>query len=250
MKYKAIVFDVDNTLAKSKLPLTPDMAALLSRLAKVVPVAATTGTSYNRFEEMVFPYLANDMPLQNFYLLPTSGAAFYAHDGEGWKTIYKELLTEEQMLAAETAIEKAIVETGIELGDTSYGPRTERRHDTSVNFAGLGQLAPLELKLAWDPDRVKRWEMTNVIAPLLPWAVVRPAGTTTINITRKGIDKDYGIRKLSDHLGIPLTEMLYVGDALFPGGDDEIVKKTGIETQLVENPEHTMRIIEELLSSS
>ena len=60
---------------------------------------------------------------------------------------------------------------------------------------------------------------------------MRPAGTTTIDITRKGIDKDFGIRKLSERLGIPPERMVYVGDALFPGGNDAIVKETGIATQ-------------------
>lgn len=249
MKYSTIVFDVDNTLAESKLPLMPEMAALLTQLARRVPIAAITGTSYHRFEDMVFPHLTPDMPLQNFYLLPTSGAAFYAHDGTEWKPIYKETLTEEEMRAAEAAIEHAMRATGFNLDAPSHGPRTERRHDTSVNFSGLGQHAPLELKHAWDPDRKKRIAMTDIIAPLLPWAVVRPAGTTTIDITRKGIDKDYGIRKLSEYLNIPPHHMLYIGDALFPGGNDEIVKVTGIETRMIENPAHTARVIQELLDS-
>ena len=96
------------------------------------------------------------MPFTNFYLMPTSGAAMYAHDGTAWQTVYQELLTEEEMRSAEEAIEEAVRNTGIELEDVSYGPRTERRHGTSVNFAGLGQEAPLELKASWDPDRTKR----------------------------------------------------------------------------------------------
>jgi len=250
MKYKVIVFDVDNTLAESKCPLTPEMGVRLSRLANVVPIAATTGTSLERFEEMVFPYLPPDMALQNFYLLPTSGAAFYVHDGKEWKTIYKETLTEEEMRAAESAIQKSITDLDIDVATNPVGPLIERRYDTMVAFAGLGHKAPLAEKNAWDPDRAKRIQMTNIIAPLLPWAVVRPAGTTTIDITRKGVDKDFGIRKLSEYLHVPATEMLYIGDALFPGGNDEIVKTTGIATRMIKNPTDTMRVIEELLSSS
>ncbi len=249
MKYDVIVFDVDNTLAESKCPMTPEMGVLLSRLAARVPIAATTGTSFKRFEEMVFPYLPNDMALTNFYLMPTSGGAFYKHDGNGWQTLYQELLTEQEMQAAERAIDKAVTDLNIDVATEPVGPIVERRFDTMINFSALGQKAPLAAKETWDPDRRKRARMTEIIAPLIPWAVVRPAGTTSIDITRKGIDKDFGIRKLSEHLGIPAERMLYIGDALFPGGNDEIVKTTGIDTRMIENPAHTMRVIEELLAS-
>jgi hypothetical protein len=42
--------------------------------------------------------------------------------------------------------------------------------------------------------------------------------------------------------------MLYVGDALFPGGNDEIVKETGIPTQQVSGPAETKEIIEKVLA--
>jgi hypothetical protein len=43
--------------------------------------------------------------------------------------------------------------------------------------------------------------------------------------------------------------MLYVGDALFPGGNDEVVKESGIATREVANPSDTARLIDELLSA-
>jgi hypothetical protein len=36
-------------------------------------------------------------------------------------------------------------------------------------------------------------------------------GATSIDVTKPGIDKAYGIRKLRDVLGISLQEMIYVG---------------------------------------
>ncbi len=44
--------------------------------------------------------------------------------------------------------------------------------------------------------------------------------------------------------------MLYVGDALFPGGNDEVVKESGIRTQAVADPSATTRFIESLLATS
>ncbi len=249
MRYEVVVFDVDGTLTESKMPLEAEMAELLQRLATIVPIAATSGTSFSRFEEMVFPYLHSEMPLHNFYLMPTGGASFYLHDGIEWITVYEEKLTDEEMCEAEDAIEKAIQDLDIDVAQDPVGPLIERRFGTMVAFAGTGQRAPLALKASWDPDRTKRIRMTEVIAACIPWAVVRPAGMTTIDITRKGINKDFGIRKLSEHLHTTPERMLYIGDELFPGGNDEIVKTTGIATRVIKNPTETALVIEELLAS-
>jgi phosphomannomutase len=47
---------------------------------------------------------------------------------------------------------------------------------------------------------------------------VRLGGTTSVDVTKPGIDKAYGIRKLRDTLGIAIEEMIFIGDALFPAG--------------------------------
>jgi HAD superfamily hydrolase (TIGR01484 family) len=249
MKYETVVFDVDGTLAESKMPMTLEMGALLSRLAARVPVAAATGTMFERFEEMVFPYLPEDMPLSKFYLIPTGGAALYRYDGEKWITVYKDEITPEEFKEAEDAIRFALEKTGVDMPSEPVGPLIELRNGASINYAGLGNLAPLEAKKAWDPDMKKRIALAEVIRPLIPWALVQPAGTTTIDITRKGIDKAYGVRTLAEYLGTTPEKMLYVGDALFDGGNDAVVKTTGIETRPIKDPAETMRVIEELLLS-
>ncbi len=76
---------------------------------------------------------------------------------------------------------------------------------------------------------------------------MKRAGSTSIDVTRRGLTKAYGVRKLSEHLDIPISNMLYIGDALFPGGNDEVVKETSIETRATSSPEETARIIEEVL---
>ena len=46
---------------------------------------------------------------------------------------------------------------------------------------------------------------------------MRLGGATSIDVTKPGIDKAYGIKKLQETLGISIKEMIYVGDALFVG---------------------------------
>jgi phosphomannomutase len=78
---------------------------------------------------------------------------------------------------------------------------------------------------------------------------VRLGGTTSIDVTRLGMDKAYGIRKLREILGIELKEMLFAGDALFPGGNDYPVKEAGVVSIQVNNAEETKRVIETFLAS-
>jgi len=72
---------------------------------------------------------------------------------------------------------------------------------------------------------------------------VRAAGFTTIDVTKKGIDKAYGIRQIQKHLKIPISKMFFIGDAIFPGGNDYAVVRTGVDYMPVKNPEEAKKII-------
>ncbi len=90
--------------------------------------------------------------------------------------------------------------------------------------------------------------MKTVLAELIPEFSVRLGGTTSIDITKPGIDKAYGIGKLRDTLGIAVPDMLYVGDALFPGGNDYPAKEAGALCIQVRDPEEAKRVIETILA--
>jgi len=77
---------------------------------------------------------------------------------------------------------------------------------------------------------------------------VRLGGATSIDVTKPGIDKAYGIRKLRDILGIPIDEMIFVGDAIFPGGNDYPAEETGAFSIEVKDPHETKRVIEAIVA--
>ena len=81
----------------------------------------------------------------------------------------------------------------------------------------------------------------------MPEFEVNLGGTTSIDIGHKGIDKAYGVEKLGELLAIPVPEMVFVGDALYPGGNDSTVKRTGIDTREVTGPDDTKKVIKEIL---
>ncbi|MCX6786494.1 MAG: HAD-IIB family hydrolase [Candidatus Kaiserbacteria bacterium] len=244
---KLIVFDLDGTLTESKQPLDSEMASLVAKLLAVTKVAVVSGGALPQFLKQVFARLPNDANFANLYLLPISGAALYEFCEVGLGKIYEERLSEKEAHTIETAMREAAKETGlINFSEPAWGERIEYRGG-QVTMSALGQEAPLAEKKAWDPDHAKRRKLQAAIAARLPEFSVGMGGATTIDVTKRGIDKAYGIRQLCKRLGIPESEALYVGDELMAGGNDEAVYKTAAQTKSVKNPAETAKIIKSLL---
>jgi hydroxymethylpyrimidine pyrophosphatase-like HAD family hydrolase len=106
----------------------------------------------------------------------------------------------------------------------------------------------LEEKERWDSDFAKRKKIKAVLDTLIPDCSVRIGGATFIDITKPGIDKAYGIGKLRDILGISVQEMIYVGDALFVGGNDYPAEQAGVISIPVRGPSETKRVIEAIIA--
>ena len=118
---------------------------------------------------------------------------------------------------------------------------------SQITYSALGQQAPLEQKKKWDPDFAKRKKIKAILEPMIGDFSVRMGGATSIDITKPGIDKAYGIRKLHEILGITIQEMIFVGDALFPGGNDYPAKEAGVDSIRVRDPDDTKRVIEAII---
>ena len=244
-----VAFDVDGTLTVSKQPITKECATLLGELLSKTKVVFVSGGGKELALTQIIPYLPPESKLENLSLLPTSGAVFMVFRGGAWESVYENTLTSAEVKHISEMLQRVAEELGIiDFSGPSYGERIENR-GSQVSLSALGQLAPVPEKEAWDPTREKREKIRAMVAPLLPEFSVKLGGLTTLDVTKKGIDKAYGIRKLSEHYSIPISTMLYVGDALFPGGNDEVVKETGITTEQTSGPAETMDIIKRLIYS-
>lgn len=245
---ECIIFDLDSTLAKSKQPIDSAMVTALESLLEHTYVAVASGGKFEQLRTQVADQLNSSALYERLYFLPTSGAELYEYRHSVWNTIYKEALSEQEAKHITQAIREANDQTPtVDFSHTAYGERIEFR-GSQVSFSALGQEAPLEKKKEWDPSRTKREALRATLAPLLPEYEVRIGGTTTIDITKKGIDKAYGVIKLSKHLRLPINHMLYVGDELRPEGNDEVVIATGIPTHAVTSPKDTEQFIAALLT--
>ncbi len=238
---RLIVFDLDGTLAESKSPLDAEMGALLIRLLGIVKVAIISGGAWPQFKAQLLPHLGTGDLLRNLSLLPTCGTRFYRYDG-AWAQSYAEDIAPDDRRTIVRAVTLALDRAGLR-PDRHWGELIEDR-GSQITLSALGQQAPLAEKAAWDPDFAKRRQIVSILAPMIPDFSIQMGGATSIDITRKGIDKAYGIGKLHDLLGIAITDMIFVGDALFPGGNDFPAKRTGVLTIAVRDTEETKRVIE------
>lgn len=246
-----VMFDLDGTLAESKQPIDRAMAHLLARLLARAKVAVVSGGALPQFLKQVVARLDQDAALTNLYLLPTSGAALYEYRNGGWDKIYEERISEADAARIEAAArEGAEVSGAIDFSEPAWGERIEYR-GAQVTLSALGQEAPVAEKKAWDPDKSKRRALQKEIDARLPEGFTAlMGGATSIDITRAGIDKAYGIRQLAARLSIPESSVLYVGDELTEGGNDAPAFSTEAQTAPVASPAETLRLIGALLAAS
>ncbi|MBI5004609.1 MAG: HAD-IIB family hydrolase [Candidatus Lloydbacteria bacterium] len=244
-----IIFDLDKTLSESKVPLDPDMSALLCALLRVKKVAVISGAAFKQFEAQFLRHLTCPPEiLKNLFLLPTNGASLYEYK-DGWTRLYHFAFTDKEKKKIFDAFEKAFEKTNFQKPEKTYGTLIEDR-DTQITFSGLGSDAPLSLKEPWDPDHAKRKALAAALAEELPDFSISIGGATSIDVTRKGVDKAYGIAELMSRFGYEPKRVFYVGDALFPGGNDASVISLGVKYQSVEKGGvgETKHIIREILS--
>jgi phosphomannomutase len=246
---RLVAFDLDDTLAPSKSPVDPRMADLLVQLLGVVEVCVISGGQFGQFESQLVDNLPLDHPeaLAKMHLMPTCGTQYYLHQQGEWVQQYAENLTDAQKQAALAAVESEAKRLGF-WESVTWGPILEDR-GSQITFSALGQAAPVDAKKLWDPTGEKKNTLRAAVQQHLPDLEVRSGGSTSIDITRRGIDKAYGMARLAELTGVPFEQMLFVGDRLDPDGNDFPVIALGIPTRAVEGWEDTAAVVEEFLAA-
>ncbi len=244
---KLIAFDVDGTLSISRSKIDSEMADLLKKLLEKKQVAIITGGAFTDIKKQVLDEIGeNEFRNKNLTLLPTNGGGLYTFDGKWNEISCHHLSTEEKMKINKVLTE--IDQADPELKDNiSYGREIQDR-DSGITYAALGEQAPTELKHAWDPDFKKRIALQAKLMEKLPEFEVKIGGTTSIDITPKGMDKAYAIKELLKHFNLEKENILFLGDAIYENGNDYPVFLLGVETIKVSGIEDTKKVIKELIS--
>lgn len=247
---KIIAFDLDGTLALSKQTLESDMADLLCKLAKEWRVAIISGGSFNQFKKQFLPAFnpSKEEAKQiygNLILLPTSGSRRYQYDLEkkNWIITDEEgmpPMAKEKTLAI---LKEFIASNKYGIGPVIEGDEVIEDRVTQISMSALGQRAPLDQKNLWDPDQAKRKEIIKELAPKLSEVEINIGGTTTLDFLPKGFNKAKGLIRLLNHFGMVIDDMIFVGDSIFPGGNDYSPYEAGIECVKVEGPDDTKKVI-------
>jgi phosphomannomutase len=245
---RVAIFDLDDTLAESFKSPSDSVLKKLEQLLEHVPVAIMTGAGFKRMESQFLPQLAAAPHAERFYLFPNSAAQCYVHEAGVWQLAYNLAFTSEERAHIKETIQKIVDENEVFKGIPHFGERMFDR-EAQVAYTPVGIEATLEVKQTWDPGGVKRKALWQTLKQAMPEFEILLGGTTTIDITRQGINKAYGVRWLSEHLSIPTSEMFYVGDAFYDDGNDAVVVPTGIITRAVSDPSETEIIIDDLLKS-
>jgi phosphomannomutase len=244
---KIIVFDLDGTITPSKSPMDAEMASLFSRILDRMMIAVITGGGFERFEAQFQALDCTSEQRRRLFFFPTTGTRFYKFI-DSWEQVYADEMTEEERQKIKDAFAQAYKDIDYRDPETVYGEVVEDR-GTQVTFSACGQQAPLEVKEAFKAAHDdRRLALAEAVRKHLPDFEVKVPGVTSIDVTRKGIDKGYGIGKIEEHLGISVSEMVFVGDALYEGGNDHPVIRTGIETVAVKGPEETKVVLKEWLT--
>jgi phosphomannomutase len=237
---KAAIFDVDDTLAESFQPPTFGMLGKIRALMSHIPFGIISAASFPRIERDFLTPLTDSPDISRLYVLPNSSAQAYTWR-DGWNEEYSLSLAPDER----EKITRALKESD---------PHADARalvidREVQVAYAAIGLNASPEEKRSWDPDQSKRKSMKATLEKRLPDFEILIGGATTIDVTRKGMNKAYGVHWLAERLHCEPREMLYVGDALYEGGNDAVVIPTGIQTRQVTGPAQTEKIIDELIAA-
>jgi phosphomannomutase len=208
-------------------------------------VAVISGGSWAQFETQLLANLAGEDRFANLFLLPTCGTQFFRYMGH-WSKVYSEDLSDAERELIVSSLATALEVSGFK--ETKLWGEAIEDRGSQITLSVLGQEAPLSEKRSWDPDFAKRCKITAILQPLLPGFAIRMGGTTSIDVTKAGIDKAYGIYKLRDQFHVSLKEMLFAGDAIFAGGNDYPVQEAGVDSIQVRDPCETARVIQTVLA--
>lgn len=241
---KLIIFDLCGTLVEDGNVMDQEMATLMTRLLKDKTVAIISGSSFLRIQEMFISKLPIGAEnFSNLLILPASGASLYVWKGN-WVEKASENLSPQEKTKIMNAVNSAIKVAGIEKPPRITGNQFDDL-GSQITFSLLGVNAPIETKTGYDPGRAKRDTLAEEVRKRLPEFEVRVGGRSSLDITKRGVNKGFGVRKLEKYLGLEAEALVFIGDSLYYGGNDYSVKAVGIDCIEVKNPDETKKLLRE-----
>jgi phosphomannomutase len=242
---KALIADIDDTICKSTQPVSPAMAAELNRIAAAgIMLAFISGSTLEQLFGQLGPGLK-----QPFHILAASGTHYatvsYESGKAAWTEVYRQGFQPEEKAEIMAAFEALIASQKI----TPLTSREDQLQDrgSQITLSALGRHAPDHAKRAFDPEmRVREGWLKIMHASLGGKYNIRIGGTTSVDVTPKGIDKAWGITRFLEIRKLQPSEALYFGDKLGPEGNDYPARRV-LDAFQVENELDTLRLLKNFL---
>lgn len=241
-----LAFDIDQTLNIAKTPIPPEMAELLVKCLDHFEICPISGQKFEQFIIQIVDELqkagVTESQLAHLHLFVAQGTQYYRYNLEqhDWEQIYNYPLAEADVQKITAVLEESARELGYWEADRLLpGDRIIENRLSQVTFSALGQTMGTSEKYDWDPDCRKREAIVAKCKEKLPDFLYEIGGTTSINVAKPGMNKEFGMKHLLEELKVTKSEVLYFGDMTQPGGNDYPVVQMGIETITVRSHEDT-----------
>lgn len=224
---KHLFFDMDMTVAPARQPILAEMYDLLSSLPHSIIIVS--GQEVPKIE-----WQSNN--LESIRLGQNGNHAVDTDGTELWNVP----LTNEhqQEILNHIKLLKEILDHEIR---EDWTPIENR--GSQITFSPIGNTAPVDIKMAYDPDRKKRDALIEKIPFVSDELIVKIGGSTSFDYIHKDRHKGTNVAKLISHKGWNKDECVYFGDGLFPGGNDEAVIGV-IDTHPVNDHLHTYELLQ------
>jgi HAD superfamily hydrolase (TIGR01484 family) len=198
---------MDQTIAPARQPILPEMFELLDSLSQDIIIVSGQEVSKIMWQ-------SNNLPA--FTLGQNGNHATDIENNELWNIPLDESHRAEIMAHIESIINILDHEINHE-----WNPVEDR--GAQITFSPIGNTAPHEHKMIYDPDRKKRELFLEQIPFVSDDLVVKIGGSTSLDYIHKDRHKGANVKRLIDLNGWNKNDCAYFGDGLFPGGNDEAV---------------------------
>lgn len=207
-KYRHLFFDMDKTIAPARQPILPEMFELLSSLDQDIIIV-----SGQLLEKIAW----QSSSLPAYYLGNNGNHANDLINNVLWKNSDLDEVHKQEI---HNHIKKITALLDHDLNH-EWTPIEDR--GSQITFSPIGNTAPVEIKMAYDPDRSKRLDLLDKVAFESTDIMVKIGGSTSIDYIHKEKHKGVNVKRLIDLMGWESEECVYFGDGLYPGGNDEVV---------------------------
>jgi phosphomannomutase len=237
---KHLFFDMDDTLTRSKSPMSAAHESLFRSLCEKKDVIVVSGQDESNIRRQITAQFDG-----SYYLLTQNGNHAINKDGS---VLWHETFSLEQKEAIHTFIEQIRRELDLKVKDEN--DIVEDR-GSQISYSLIGHHENVDVKRAFDSGAIKRIALlksheSDVEELHAVGVEVAAAGTTCFDFMMLGKNKGFNVVRFIDMRKWKKDDSMYIGDALEPGRNDESVIGV-IPTHAVKGPDDTFIFIKQMV---